>query len=326
MSVRAMRPAALLLAFVLFVASGSAWAAPTIDPFYAGSYTLSSLGAVPGLPSEYGGLTFKPGDPNTILIGGAANVASGLIYSIGVTRNLAGHVTGFTGTATPLGTAGAFNDGGVVFGPGGVLFLARWPNNEIGEVKPGSTSEDLIVDLGAKGVAPSPGGLMFVPPGFPGAGQLKAVSWEGGEWYTLGLSLNGSGTYDVTTATLETTIVGGPEGMIYVPAGSPLFAFPSMLVAEWSAGNVVAYDVNANGDPIAASRKSFLAGLDGAEGAAVDPVTGDFLFSTFAGAPADAVFVVQGFTPPPPVAEPGTLFLLFAGLAAGISLRRRRRP
>jgi hypothetical protein len=33
---------------------------------------MSNLGAVPGLPSEYGGLTFKLGDPNTILIGGNA--------------------------------------------------------------------------------------------------------------------------------------------------------------------------------------------------------------------------------------------------------------
>jgi PEP-CTERM motif len=325
MNTRLVKSAALTLTLILAVASGPAWGVPAIDPFYSSVYTMSNLGAVPGLPAEYGGLTFKLDDPNTILIGGNANEASGLIYSIGVTRDVSGHINGFVGTATPLGTYGAWNDGGVVFGPGGVLFLARWPNNEIGQVKLGSTAEDKIVNLGPLGVVASPGGLMFVPAGFPGAGLLKEVSWEGGQWYTLALAPDGSGTYDITSATLETTIVGGPEGMIYVPTGSPLFTVPSMLVDEWSAGNVVVYDVDSNGDPIAASRRNFITGLAGAEGAVVDPLTGDFLFSTFAGTPADAVFVVEGFVAPPPVPAPGTLFLLGSGLAAvGFSLRWRR--
>jgi len=33
-----------------------------------------------------------------------------------------------------------------------------------------------------------------------------------------------------------------------------------------------------NGDPIVATRRLFVSGLDGAEGAYLDPLTGDYLF------------------------------------------------
>jgi hypothetical protein len=75
-----------------------------------------------------------------------------------------------------------------------------------------------------------------------------------------------------------------------------------MLVSEYSAGGVAAYAVDGNGNPIAATRRSFITGLSGADGAFIDPVTGDFLFSTFGG--GDRVVVVRGFagSVPPPVA------------------------
>ena len=196
----------------------------------------------------------------------------------------------------------AYNDGGVVYGPGGVLFLARWPVNQLGQTKPGSVITDKIISLGAFGVVGGgPGGVMFVPPGFPGAGQLKILTWSSGFWYTLGIAPDGAGTLDVTSATHETTIGGGPEGMIYIPPGSPVFGGLGLqlLVAEWSAGNVVAYAIDANGDPIPATRTVFLSGLSGAEGAEIDPITGDFLFSTFGG--GDRVFICQGFVPPPQI-------------------------
>ncbi|HET7874950.1 MAG TPA: PEP-CTERM sorting domain-containing protein [Methylomirabilota bacterium] len=318
-------PSLLVILLLLTLGLGSAppAIAITIEPPFDTVYTFTDLGSVPSLPPEYGGLTFKPADPNTLLIGGAGNTAAGRIYEVGVVRGAGNHIVGFSGPATMLGF-GAFNDGGVVFGPGGVLFLARWPNNELGQVKPASLVEDKITDLGPLGVVASPGGLEFVPAGFPGAGQFKLVSWPGGEWYTLTLAPDGSGTFDITSATLETTIVGGPEGIVYVPPGSPLFAaFDSMLVAEWTAGNVVAYSLDANGDPEPLSRTLFITGLEGAEGAVVDPLTGDFLFSTFGG--GDRVIVVQGFVPPQPAPAPATLLLLGLGLGGSALLARRRR-
>jgi len=288
--------------------------AQTIQPPYNVNYTLNNLGPVPGLPTPYGGLTFLPGDPNTLLIGGAANTAAGEIYSITVVRDADNHVTGFSGTAT-FYCDGAYNDGGVDWGPNDVLFLARWPVNEVGQVEWGSTDADKIVDLAPLGVAErGPGPLTFVPPGQPGAGSLKTANFDFGEWYDLTFSPDGSGTYDITAADLRTTIPGGPEGFIYVPTGSPDFPVPSILVCEWTDNNVAAYEVNGSGDPIVATRADFITGLDGAEGAVTDPLTGDFLFSTF-GAETDVVLVVEGFAAPEPI-EVAIPTLGGAGLAA----------
>ena len=267
-----------------------------IEPPYDTIYTFLDLGAVPGLPSYYGGLTFLLGEPDTLLIGGDANTSSGLLYAIEVERDDSNHVVGFVGQAVFFADA-AYNDGGVAYGPGNVLFLSRWPVNEMGQTMWGSTITDKIIDLYTYDIAYSHAALNFVPAGFSGEGQLKLVSWPGGEWYTAYISPDGSGTYNIDSATYETTIVGGPEGFIYVPPGSPLFPdYNSMLVSEWSADEVAAYQLDGAGNPDPSTRVSFITGLYGAEGAAVDPLTGDFLFSTFGG--GDRVIVVQGFAAP----------------------------
>jgi len=270
----------------------------TVDSYYAGSYLASTLGSVTNLPPIYGGLTFKYDDPNTIIIGGAATTAEGKLYSVGVVRGAGNHITGFSWS--PFFFAdGAYNDGGVVYGPDNVLFLARYPENQLGQTKPGSTITDKIIELGPLGVDPSPGGLNFVPAGFAGAGQLKLVSWSGGEWYTLTYEPDSSGTYNIISASYAVTISGGPEGIFFVPSGSPLFSGPSILVSEYSAGNIAAYQLDANSDPVVATRRNFITGLTGAEGAAIDPLTGDFLFSTFGDFGEDnQIIIVQGFKKP----------------------------
>jgi hypothetical protein len=331
--------AAVMSMLAVCVAPGPALAID-LGADFVDSYTAATLGSVPGLPPLYGGLTFI--DNNTILIGGNANTQAGHLYTIGVTRDVNGHIVGFSGQATlfggPNSTIGAFNDGGVVFGPGGVLFASRWPVNELGQIKPGSTSEDKIINLGALGVAGSHAALNFVPAGFGGAGQVKLVSWSGGQWYTATLAPDGLGTFnlvgltqvdlDPITAGIQ-NVPGGPEGFVYIVAGNPEFALNSMLISEFSAGQVGAYELDADGNPIIGSRRLFLSGLSGAEGAAIDPLTGDFLFSTFGG--GDQVFIVQGFLPPPPsdVPEPSIIALLSVGVAAGaawVRSARRRRP
>jgi hypothetical protein len=276
---------------------------------FTGTYTATSLGSVAGVPTRYGGLTFL--DTNTVLIGGAANGASGLIYQTSVVRDAGNHITGFSGGASVFrgGTIGEFNDGGIVFGPGGVLFTSQWPVNKLGQTKPGSTNEDKIIDLAALGVAGSHAALNFVPTGFGGAGDLKLVSWSGGQWYNANLVADGSGTFDLAGLTqidLDPVaagiqnVSGGPEGFVYIDGANTGFGgSDSMLISEFSAGKVGAYQLDANGNPIVSTRRDFITGLTGAEGAAIDPLTGDFLFSTFGG--ANEVVVVQGFlTPPPP--------------------------
>ncbi len=158
---------------------------------------------------------------------------------------------------------------------------------------------DKIIDLTALGVGSSVGALNFVPPGFPGAGQLKIVSYDTDQWYTAAFAPDASGTYDITAPVLNTTIQGGAEGFVYVPVGSPVFPANSLLVSEYGNDVVSIYQFDASGNPNPASRTLFVNGLTGAEGAVIDPLTGDFLFSTFGA--TNHVIVVRGFAIPPTV-------------------------
>lgn len=310
-------------AAVLALASHGESRALALGSDFAADYTATSFGSVPGLPARYGGLAFL--DHNTLLIGGNANTAAGRLYTIDVARGSGGHITGFSGTAQVFGSVGEYNDGGVVFGPGGVLFTSRWPVNELGQTKPGSTDEDKIVNLAPLGSAQSHAALNFVPSGFAGAGQMKIVSWSGGQFYTATLAADGSGTFDVTTVVQEDlnpslpgiqNVPGGPEGFVYIDGANAGFGADSMLISEYSANTVGVYELDGNGNPLVATRRDFLTGLSGAEGAAIDPLTGDFLFSTFGG--GNQVVAVRGFLAPPPscggadqppcaTPEPGTL-------------------
>lgn len=296
------------------LAVGTSAFGQVIDPFYAGSYTYTDLGAVPGLPPRAGGLTLLAGTNNTLLIGGDANTANGAIYAVSVSRDSSGHINAFTGTAT-FHIDAPYNDGGIVFGPGGVLFASRWPVNELAQYRPGSTTPDRIIDLAALGVAGSNAAIQFVPSTYSGAGRMKLGSWSDGQFYDAAYVADGAGTFTITSVIQTATLTGGPEGFAYVPAGSPLFGGPAMIVSEFSDGNVAVYDVDANGDPLVGTRRTFISGLTGAEGAFIDPLTGDFIFSTFGG--GDRVIVVRGFIP-----TPGTLTLA-CGVGI-IALRRRR--
>lgn len=294
---------ALTWVMVLFGTVGLHVQAQTLQPPFDSSYTVFDLGPVPGLLAPNGGLAFLNGDPNTLLIGGEANTSNGKLYSIAVVRDAQNHIVGFTDVATVFAEA-QFNDGGVVYGPEGVLFLARWPNNELGQILPGSAVTNKVIDLVPLGVVESPGGLNFVSPGFPGAGSFKLVSWPDGGWYTLQLAPDGTGTFDVTSATWETNIPGGPEGFVYITPGSPQFTdFSNVLVMDWTEDSISVYDVDGNGDPIPGTRTLFMTDVTGPEGATIDPLTGDLLFSFFT-LSREEILVVRGFAPPPPDEEP----------------------
>ena len=113
-------------------------------------------------------------------------------------------------------------------------------------------------------------------------------------FYDVTLTPDGNGTYNLSNPVLTASGVGtGPEGFAYVPAGSPNFTAPSMVVAEYGAGTVSAFEVDNQGNPIVSTRRVMITGLGGAEGAFIDPGTGDFIFATYGG--ANQVVVVRGF-------------------------------
>lgn len=275
--------------------TSTTWSQNVVAPFDV-NYSLFDLGSVPGVQPSYGGITFHPTDANTILIGGAANGSTGVAYAIGVVRDAQNHITGFNGSATYWCDT-PYIDGGLQFGPNNVLFSTGWPTNVLNQVPFGQTAVAKQLDLTAAGITSSVGAFQIVPPGFPNAGRVKLVSYTSGEWYTCDLVPDGLGTFDLGNVTLGQTTGAGPEGLLYPPAGSPgLVDFGSVLVSEWNVGEIAHYLIDANGDAIPATRQVFVTGLSGALGAVVDPVTGDYLFSTFGG--GDHVVAIRGFATP----------------------------
>lgn len=267
--------------------------AQTIDPYYQGCYTIRDLGVPPGVPGNLGGINFLPGNPNIMLIGGGANGSLGALYTIAVVRGAGNVITGFSGTGTQVSTA-PYLDGGLTIAPNNTIFVATYPFNQILQILPGSTSPDRTTALSDLGVSSSTGACQFVPPGFPGAGRLKVASYNASVWYDLPLTPDGdTGLFNFASATTSITIGGGPEGIVFVGAGNPAFPVASTLVSEYATGRVVSYRLDGNGDPIPSTQRTFVSGLGGAEGGVRDPLTGNFLFSTFGG--GNRVLVVEGF-------------------------------
>lgn len=261
---------------------------------------------VPGIPPEYGGMLFALDDPDLLLIGGAANVEAGQLFAIRVTRDQYCNVTGFSDPTAVLFSAAEYNDGGIAYAGDGVMFLARWPVNELGQLVRGAMATSKVIDMTAAGVASPDQGtaaLAFVPGGFPGEGLFKLVTWSGGYWYTVALASDGAGTYDVSSVTQEVILPGGPEGFVYVGNDSPEVDAPSLLVADWSENTISIYEVDGEGDPVLDTRTLFVTGLQGPEGAHIDPQSGNFLFSTFGG--GNVLIAIRGFAPNMPPPPPG---------------------
>jgi hypothetical protein len=167
--------------------------AQNVDFAFAGSYSMINLSPISGVPPNYGAMTFK--DANTLWVSGQATNASGLFYSVPVTRGSDKHIVSF-GSATAFGF-GAFNDGGIDFAPNGAVLYTQFPVNNIAESLPPAYSSDYkTIPLSSLGVATSVGALAFVPAGFNGAGQFKVVSHDTDDFYTIPLTADGGGGYN----------------------------------------------------------------------------------------------------------------------------------
>lgn len=271
---------------------------------YDGLYTAYDLGTVPGMPPGHlGGCVVKYDDPNTLLLAGDSETATGGIYAIQVERGPCGHIVGFVGTASLVATT-EYVDANLVYGPTNVLFYTQWPTNRLSQLLPGSSSPDATLEANTIGIAAgsSVSGFGFVPPNLASAGEPRTVTWSAGEWFRM--TLSGAGpTYTLSNAVQTQTLPNGPGGFAYIPAGSPGFDAQSLIVAEWSTNTVATYQVDEQGDPMVGTRKDFFTTFPRPWGAYFEPSTGDFLFLTWGSLP-DHVYVVQGFAPPPPPPPP----------------------
>ncbi|MHC1777795.1 MAG: T9SS type A sorting domain-containing protein [Lentimicrobium sp.] len=265
--------------------------------FEAAGYILTDLGSIDQLPSQYGGLTIRPDQPNTLYIGGSANNSSGGLYTVGLIRDPeTKRITGFDGAAV-LYVAAPNNDGGILFDQSGTLLFTRYSMNELGQVLPDNTY--ISISLTAFGVAPSVGALAFVPAGYPGAGGLVFSSYNESIMYNVPFTIEASGQYLLSNKIAEVSVFGvasGPEGIAYIPAGSSAFPALSMVISSYANGTVVVFEVGDNGLPVPSTAREMVTGLTGAEGALIDPLTGDFLFSTFGG--GNKVIRISGFEKP----------------------------
>jgi hypothetical protein len=305
------------LACLCALAAPASLLAQTVAAPFNALYTVQNIGTIPGLASNWGAITFDHDDPNVLLCTRWATVGVQNLFAIRVVRDAQGHVTGFTGPLTPRAQADHI-DGGLDHHPGGVLFYTRYPSgtvgNGIGQFKPGSTVPDRVDPvLGPNWI----GGLAIVPLNLPGGGRLKTLRWPGGQWTDALLAPDANGTFDILGETQTATLTGGPDGFAYVPREAPLFQGADVMVAEFNTSTLATYQVDAQGDPIAATRQVFATGLGSTFALTVDPVTHDLVHVGWSGT---TVHVIRGFgTPCGPCAIYGTGLAGTGGLVPGLT-------
>jgi len=271
---------------------------------FTNDYTTYVLGLVPGIaPSKLGGCVIDANDPNALLVATDSEDSSGAIYSIPLQRESCGHIVGFAGNAKLVATT-PYVDANLLYGPNQVMFYSQWPVNELSELLPNQSAPAYTIDLSTVGVGGGgPGGIGFVPPNLSDPGGLRGVTWPNGYWYHLSYSTSGT-TYAVTASTQTATLPNGPGGFAYVPQGSPDFANQSLITPEWPGGQVAVYEVDSMGDPVVSTRRQFFDKFPVPWGAYFEPTTGDFIFLSW-GSGNDQIYIVEGFTkPPPPPQQP----------------------
>lgn len=276
----------------------------TVEAPFAANYRAYDLGRVPGLPAtRYGGCLIDRDDPDLMYIGVDSETPMGTIYSIRVVRDCDRHIIGYSGTARMVASA-PYVDANLFYDRDGNILFSMWPVDQIAVLRPGATMPSQVISLMSFGIEQqaSPGGLAFVPTGFTGAGELRAVGWPNFGWFRIPYTYRDR-TYTLATAERRAMFTNGTGGFAYVPPGSPMIDRPSLIMAEW-ATTVSLFDVDPRGDVVPSTRRPFLTGLTNAWGAYFEPVTGDFMFPSWGN---DRVIVVRGFaTPqPPPIPPPG---------------------
>jgi len=268
------------------------------------SFTVIDIGRPANLPPySAAGLVFNPANSNGLLLGGIADYPSGHVYNVGLTRDpVTQTITGFDGTFSSAAST-PYIDGGLSYGPDQYLFFTQYPNNTIGEIKPGDTSPDYTEAL--PGVTSSTGGLAFIPAGFAGAGNAAISSYSGDSVCSATVNANSDGSFSFGTCTDSVTFGSSPEGLLYVAAGTPGFSTDALVVAFYSQSVIVAYQLDSNGMPVLSTGQT-IATVQNPIGLALDPVTNDIVTDSING----SINIIAA-------PEPGSFTLALVLLLAG---------
>ncbi|MBK7828446.1 hypothetical protein [Nannocystis sp.] len=277
---------------------------------YKPYYQAYDLGAVPkqggGVLPRLGGLVIAPDDPLLAYVIGPSEVPEAQLHSIVLERGPCGHIIGFKGEAQPVLMAPYLDL--MVNGPKGIVFVSHYPTAELSQYVPGQVALASTIDLAGLGMEAihSPGGINFVPPGYPEAGQLRIAGFNINHngtsgWYRATIEFTDP-AYAITKLSKTVDIPNGPGGFAYIPIGSPLFPEQRIIMTEWDSvpQAVSSFAVDAAGDPIPATRKGFFTSFVKPWGSYFEPETGDYIFLQWENQP-DHVYIVQGFVPPPPL-------------------------
>ena len=118
------------------VLAGSAALAQTVPAPFNSDYTVELVGSPAGVPARLGGLTIDPTNSNVLLIASSVHFPAGAVRAVPLIRDAQGSIIGFAGPAVWRASAPRI-DGGLIPGPGGVLFFGRYPDTPWARSDPG---------------------------------------------------------------------------------------------------------------------------------------------------------------------------------------------
>jgi hypothetical protein len=239
-------------------------------------------------PASLGGLTFNASGSQLLLAGGAAG-SGAVAYAYTPVRDPG--TSRITGLSAPSAFASTPSvDGGLDL-HAGILFWATYPTHQVGQFNTVTATSTMTPLPTAWSTT---GGLTVVPAGYPNAGTLLVSSYSTGDIYAIPLIPAGNGFFNLGVAVLWANMpASGSEGMDFVASG-PLAG--SLLVANYAFGQIDVVSVDAFtglpvGGPSAPVVSPLITNLSGAEGVAIDPVSGDLFVSSYS---SSTLFRVDG--------------------------------
>jgi hypothetical protein len=199
-----------------------------VAPFDDGSYSAVPVSTI---ILYIHGITFAPGDPNTVVVSAVLSDGTAF-YSVPLTRDADGHIEALGAPKSILHARGPESGHGLLYyGPDHVLLFTYISGSVLGEIPQGASS---VTDVPLQDIGGSaPLGLTIKPKGFQGAGKL-VFDTTSNAFYEADLVRNAT-HYDLANVTLtsSSSLSKTLNGSIaYIDQTAPHVGSPAMMVAE----------------------------------------------------------------------------------------------